>query len=148
MEAEIARIERRLQEWALGVERNRDQQNQRREAIDRKRQESAGYEQQREGLEAQLAEIQERLNGLRAERERMQQVAAEASAALAGLEERRRNAASTFEQTSRMVNGQQQRIAQIEQAMQSAGAERVRREEETAQLAAQPVRIEMPSVAR
>jgi chromosome segregation protein len=137
MESEIARIERRLQEWTLGVERNRDQQNQRREAIERKRQESARFEEQRAGLEAQLAEIQERLNGLRGERERVQQAAAEAAAALAGLEERRRNAASTFEQTSRMVNGQQQRIAQIEQTMQSAGAERVRREEETAQLAAQ-----------
>ena len=137
MEGEIARIERRLQEWALGVERNRDQQNQRREAIERKRQESAAFEQQREGLEANLAEIQEGLTGLRAERERIQQAAAEASAALAGLEERRRNAASGFEQTSRIINGHRQRIIQIEQTMQQAGAERVRREEETSQLSAQ-----------
>ena len=52
--------------WA---ERNRDAQNQRREAIERKQQESAAFEAEREGLEAQLAEIQERLDGLRAERE-------------------------------------------------------------------------------
>ncbi|GAC1421874.1 MAG: hypothetical protein NVSMB62_17230 [Acidobacteriaceae bacterium] len=137
MEAEIARIERRLQDWTVNAERNRDAQNQRREAIARKQQESAALEAQRAGLEGQLAEIQTRLDGLRGERERLQQAASEATAALAGLEERRRNAAATFEQTSRMVNGQRQRIAQIEQAMQSAGAERVRREEETAGLAGQ-----------
>ncbi|MDP9038290.1 MAG: chromosome segregation protein SMC, partial [Acidobacteriota bacterium] len=137
MESEIARIERRLQEWTLASERSRDAQAQRREAIARKQAEAAAFDAERVTLDGQLAEIQQRLEGLRGERERLQQAAAEASAALAGLEERRRNAAAAFEQTSRMVNGQRARIAQIEQAMQSAGAERVRREEETAALAAQ-----------
>jgi chromosome segregation protein len=69
----------------------------------------------------------------------VQQAAAEAAAALAGLEERRRNAAAAFEQTRRVADGQSARIAQIEQQMQSAGAEKVRREEETAELGAQHV---------
>jgi chromosome segregation protein len=69
----------------------------------------------------------------------LQQAAAEAAAALAGLEERRRNAAAAFEQTRRVADGQAARIGQIEQQMESAGAEKMRREEETAELAAQHV---------
>ena len=92
---------------------------------------------EREGLEAQLAELQGQLEGLRGQREALQQAAAEASAALAGLEERRRNAASNYEQTRRMAEAQGARIAQIEQQIESAGAEMVRREQETSELGAQ-----------
>jgi chromosome segregation protein len=139
MESETARIERRLQEWALASERNREARTQKQDLIARRQQEAAGFETERAGLETRLAELQEQLDRLRVERESLQQAAAEASAALAGLEERRRNAAATFEQTKRVADGQGQRIAQIEQQMQSAGAEKVRREEETTELAAQHV---------
>jgi chromosome segregation protein len=137
MEQETARIERRLQEWTLANERNRGARAQKQELIARRQQEAAAFESEREGLEAQLAELQQQLDGLRGQREALQQAAAEASAALAGLEERRRNAAANFEQTNRMVTGQGARIAQIEQQMEAAGAEKVRREQETAELATQ-----------
>ena len=136
MEQEIGRIERRLQEWTLATERNRGARGQKQELIERKQQEAAAFESEREGLEARLTELQQQLDGLRAERETLQQAAAEASAALAGLEERRRNAAANFEQTSRVVAGQNARIAQIEQQMEAAAAEQVRREQETGELAA------------
>jgi chromosome segregation protein len=139
MESETARIERRLQEWALASERNREARGQKQDLIARRQQEAAGFEAERAGLETRLAELQAQLDGLRAERESLQQAAAEAAAALAGLEERRRNAAATFEQTKRVADGQGQRITQIEQQMQAAGAEKVRREEETTELAAQHV---------
>jgi len=139
MESETARIERRLQEWALATERNREAQAQRQETIERMRQTAAGFEEERAALEMQLTELQQRLDGMRGERDGLQQAAAEASAALAGLEERRRNAAAAFEQTRRMADAQTARIAQIEQQMESAGAEKLRREEETAELAAQHV---------
>jgi chromosome segregation protein len=137
MEQETARIERRLQEWTLASERNRGARSQKQELIAQRQQEAAAFETERAGLESQLAELQQQLDGLRGQRERLQQAAAEASAALAGLEERRRNAAAGFEQTNRMVMGQTARIGQIEQQMESAGAEKVRREQETAELAAQ-----------
>jgi chromosome segregation protein len=137
MEQETARIERRLQEWTLASERNRDARARKQELISQKQQEAAAFESQREGLEAQLAELQQQLDGLRSQREALQQAAAEASAALAGLEERRRNAAASFEQTNRMVSAQNNRIAQIEQQMEAAGAEKVRREQETTELAGQ-----------
>jgi chromosome segregation protein len=139
MEQETARIERRLQEWMLAGERNHGARAQKQELIARRQQEAAAFETEREGLEAQLAELQGQLEGLRAQREGLQQAAAEASAALAGLEERRRNAAASFEQTRRMADAQGARIAQIEQQMEAAGAEKVRREQETTELAAQHV---------
>jgi chromosome segregation protein len=139
MESETSRIERRLSEWALATERNREARGQKHEAIARAQQAAAAIEQERVAAEARVAEMQERLITLRTEREQMQQAAAEAAAALAGLEERRRNAASGFEQTNRVVTGQTQRIAQLEQQLQSASGEKVRREEETATLAAQHV---------
>jgi chromosome segregation protein len=137
MEQETARIERRLQEWALASERNREARTQKQDLIARRQQESAGFESEREELEAQLAELQAQLDGLRAERESLQQAAAEASAALAGLEERRRNAAANYEQTRRMAEAHGTRIAQIEQQLDAAGVEKVRREQETAELGAQ-----------
>ncbi len=137
MESETARIERRLHEWTLAGERNREARAQKQETIERRRQEAAVFEAEREGLEMQLVELQQQLNGLREQREALQQAAAEAAAALAGLEERRRNAAANCEQTQRMFDGQAGRIAQIEQQMEAASAERLRREQETSELAAQ-----------
>ncbi|MDQ2832445.1 MAG: chromosome segregation protein SMC [Acidobacteriota bacterium] len=137
MESEVARIERRLQDWALTSERNRDARGQKAELISRRQQEAAAFENERTTLEASLAALQEQLDELRIGREELQQSAAAASAALAGLEERRRNAAANFEQTTRLYNGQDKRIQQLEQQLSSAGAERVRREEETAALAVQ-----------
>ncbi len=137
MEAEVARIESRLQDWALTNERNRDARNQKSELIARRQQEASAFENERTTLEASLVALQEQLDELRGRREELQQAAATAAAALAGLEERRRNAAANFEQTTRLYNGQNQRIQQLDQQLAAAGAEKLRREEETAALAIQ-----------
>jgi len=137
MESEVARIERRLQDWALTSERNRDARNQKADLIARRQQEAAAFENERVTLETNLTALQEQLDQLRSRREELQQVAATASAALAGLEERRRNAAANFEQTNRIYNGQSQRIQQLAQQLEASAAEKLRREEETAALAVQ-----------
>ena len=67
--------------------------------------------------------------------------AATAAAALAGLEERRRNAQSNYEQTTRLFNGQRQRIDQLDQQLGAAASEKLRREEETGTLAVQKEEI-------
>jgi chromosome segregation protein len=137
MESEVARIERRLQDWVLTNERNRDARNQKADLIARRQQEATAFENERTTLEVNLAALQQQLDELRAQREELQQAAAAAAAALAGLEERRRNAAANFDQTTRLYNGQNQRIQQLDQQLAAAGAERLRREEETAALAIQ-----------
>jgi chromosome segregation protein len=135
MESEVSRIERRLQDWALTSERNRDARTQKSDLIARRQQEAAAFENERSTLEASLAALQEQTEDLRGRREELQQAAAAASASLAGLEERRRNAAANFEQTTRLHNSQNQRIQQLEQQLTSADTEKNRREEETAALA-------------
>jgi chromosome segregation protein len=137
MESEVARIERRLQDWALTSERNRDARNQKADLIARRQQEATAFENERITLETNLTALQEQLDQLRSRREELHQAAAAASAALAGLEERRRNAAANFEQTNRIYNGQSQRIQQLEQQLEASAAEKLRREEETAALAVQ-----------
>jgi chromosome segregation protein len=137
IEAETARIDRRLQEWLLSTERNRDARNQKAELIARRQQEATAFENERATLEAGLADLNTQLEGLRAQREQLQQEASSAAAALAGLEERRRNAAANFEQTTRLCNSQHQRIEQLTQQLANAGAEKLRREEETTALATQ-----------
>ena len=137
MESETARIERRLQEWSLATERNRDTRSQKADLIAKKQHEAASIDGERTTLESQLAVLQEKLAVLRGRREELQQQAAQASAALAGLEERRRNAQANFDQTQRLYNGQNQRIQQLEQQLAAAGAEKLRREEEIATLAAE-----------
>ncbi len=137
MEAEAGRLERRLGEWQLALARNKDQRGAREELIGRKRAEAERLEAERAGMEDGVAELTTRLATLRAEREELQAAASAANAALAGLEERRRNAGANAERTERLFGGQQQRISQIEGGINSAQAEKVRREEENATLAAQ-----------
>ena len=137
MESETARIERRLQEWQLSTERNRDGRNAKADLIARKEIEAAAFEAEHATHEATVAGLQATLNDLRQQREELGAAAAEAAAQLAGLEERRRNAQANFDQTTRLVNTQGARIAQIDAGLASAAAEKLRREEETAALSGQ-----------
>ncbi|SDF07569.1 chromosome segregation protein SMC [Terriglobus roseus] len=137
MESEAARIERRLADWSLHTERNRDARTQRQELIERKQAEAAQLTAEREAIEVRINEAMLRTDDLRRAREEAQSAAAAAAAALAGLEERRRNASSNFEQNERMRNTTQQRIHHLEGQNAGATAEQARREEETVALQAQ-----------
>jgi chromosome segregation protein len=137
MDSEAQRIERRLQDWQLTNERNRDARAQKAALIERLQESAAKLDAERAALESGLADLQQELGNLREQRELFQQAAAEASAALAGLEERRRNAAANLEQTTRLFNTQNGRIQQLAQQLGHASAERQRREEETSALAQQ-----------
>jgi chromosome segregation protein len=141
IEAEAQRLERRLQDWQLNIERNRDARTQKEDQIAQRQDQAAALDAERSALEVTLAELQEQLGAMRAQREELQQAAAAAAAALAGLEERRRNAAANLDQTTRLYNTQQQRIQQLTQQLEQAAAERLRREEETSQLAIQQEEI-------
>ncbi len=137
MESEAARIERRLQDWQLTTERNRDQRQARQELIERRQREAGDLEVQHAALDAGFHELQARLVDLRQKRDGVREAAAAALATLAGLEERRRNAQANVDQTSRLLSGQRQRMQQVEAQLASASGERQRREQETAELAIQ-----------
>ncbi len=137
LEGEVQRITRRMSEWELSISRNNDARKQKEDLIDRRQQEAASFEAQRNAAELTVADLQQQLEGLRRQREELQSAAAAASAALAGLEERRRNAAANLEQTTRLYNNQNQRIQQIDAQLTAAVSEKQRREEETIALSAQ-----------
>jgi len=137
IEAEVARLDRRILEWQLSFARNGDARKQKEDLIARRQEEAASLEAQRSAAELKLADLHVQLERLRRQREELQAAAATAAAALAGLEERRRNATANFEQTTRLYNGQSQRIQQIDHQLAAASAEKQRREEETAVLATQ-----------
>ena len=137
MDSEAQRIERRLQDWQLSSERNRDQRNSKTDLIARKRTEAEAADRDHQALEATLADLQQQVADLRTQREQLQSAAATAAATAAGIEERRRNAQANFDQTHRLLQAQQTRLQQLEAQLAMAGAERSRREEETSTLAAQ-----------
>ncbi len=137
MESETARIERRLQDWMLATDRNRDARNQKTDLIAARQDQATALEAERTTLESSLADITAHVEALRTQREQLQQAASAASAALAGLEERRRNAQANYEQTTRLYTAQQTRITQLDQQLVSAATEKLRREEETTTLALQ-----------
>ncbi len=141
METDAQRLDRRLQEWAISTERNRDQRNSRADLIERRRSEAASLDAEHQALEANLADLQKSLGELRLHREHLQQAAAAAAATLAGIEERRRNAQANFDQTSRLVVGQANRLAQIQQQLTAGAAEKQRREEEQTTLGAQHTQL-------
>ena len=134
MDSEAARIERRLADWSLHSERNRDSRAGKQDLIERKQQEATQLTAEREAIDTRVNEAVLRIEDLRRQREEVQSAAAAASAALAGLEERRRNASANFEQNERMRNTTQQRIHHLEGQNAGAAAEQARREEENIQL--------------
>lgn len=136
LEAEVGRLERRLNEWTLQAERNTAAQAEKSEWLTQRREEVERHEQQRVQFEQQLNEAQGSLETLRLARDAAQQQMSAASIELAGLEERRRGAVSSSERLDRMVGGLEQRVRQLEQMISSGDAEQKQRvvEQERLQL--------------
>ncbi len=137
MDSESQRIERRLQDWQLSSERNRDQRNAKTDLVARKRSEAEAADHEHQALEASLADLQQQVADHRAKREQLQAAAAAAAVVAAGIEERRRNAQANFDQTNRILQTQENRLQQLDAQLATAAAERARREEETSTLTAQ-----------
>lgn len=137
MDAEVQRLERRLQEWNLQTERNRDARSTKQRFIEQKREEIACHESAHAGAEKSLEEIQQQVEELRAAREGIQQEATQMSAELAGLEERRRGAEAAFARIDSMYGDLGRRVSQLEQQLAAANAEEQQRVQENELLAVQ-----------
>ncbi len=137
MEAEVKRLDQRLQTWALESERNKDARAARHEKIAQLRDETQRYEQEHREAEKRLAESQQDVDAKRAAREERQQSAALLIAELAGLEERKRGAEASFARIDRIYADLGQRNAQLEQQIAAAAAEESQRSRENEELAVQ-----------
>ena len=136
MEAEVQRIDRRLQEWHLQAGRNKDAREAKRAAIDQKREETVRLEAEHSTAEHELDTQQAALASMRQTREGLQQQAAQLTAELAGFEERRRGAEASFQRIDRLHADLVRRVESIEQQRAAASAEREQRIRESETLAA------------
>ncbi len=127
MEMEVQRLERRLQEWTLQSERNRDARHGKAAFLEQRRDEAQRFEAEHQAAESAIEEMQRAVAELRAARDLAQQEAAQLSAQLAGLEERRRGAEAAFARIDRMYRDLENRVAQINQQLAAAGAEQEQR---------------------
>ena len=134
MESEVQRLERRLQDWTLQNERNKDARAAKQTFIEQKREEEQSLVAKQVAVEAGLSELQQSVEELRLAREEAQQQAAQISAELAGLEERRRGAQSAFERVDRMFADLMQRVNHNEHQLAAASAEQRQRMLENEQL--------------
>ena len=141
MESEAQRLNRRLQDWQLATERNRDQRNSKTDLIAQRRSEGELADHEHQALESSLGDLQKQLDELRQRRDLLQQASSSAAASLAALEERRRNAQGNFDQTNRLLLAQQSRLQQLDTQLAAAAAEKLRREEETSALAGQHTKL-------
>ena len=136
MEMEVQRLERRLNDWALESERNRDARAGKESFLEQRREEAVRLESEQRQAEAGIEELQRKVIELRTARDLAQQEAAQISAELAGLEERRRGAEQAFARIDRMFRELEARVAQIEQQLAAAKAEQEQRARENEQLVA------------
>jgi chromosome segregation protein len=136
MEAEVQRIDRRLNDWTMQAARNKDARESKAAAIDQKRDEVERLEAERKQAEAGLDTQQAELANLRQNRESLQQEAARITAELAGLEERRRGAEAAFQRIDRLHADLERRVQVIEQQRTAAESEREQRIRESTSLAA------------
>jgi chromosome segregation protein len=136
MEMEVQRLERRLQEWTLESERNRDARGAKETFLEQRRDEAVRIEGEHQSAEAGLEALQRSVTELRTNRDLAQQEAAQLSAELAGLEERSRGAEQAFARIDRMYRELEARVAQITQQLAAAKAEQEQRGRENEQLVA------------
>jgi chromosome segregation protein len=141
MEAEVQRVDRRLQEWTMQSARNKDARAAKHAIIEQKREETRRLEAEHAQAEAALDDLQGKLSALRQAREALQQEAAQVTAELAGLEERRRGAEAAFQRIERLHADLERRVVSIEQQRTGAAAEREQRIRETAELVARGVEL-------
>ncbi len=141
MDAEVARLDRRRNDWIIQGERNKDLRAVRHGVIEEKREEVARLESEHAAAEAKSGELQRNMEDLRRGREEAQQQAAAISAQLAGLEERSRGAEAAFTRIDRMYGDLERRVNQLEQQLASAQAEQEQRARENEQLSVERERL-------
>ncbi len=127
LEAEVGRLERRLQEATLNSERIHNSHAEKLAWVEARREEAEQHEARRAEFERQIADAHNALDGLRSARDTAQHAASTAAAELAGIEERRRGAAASAERLARMVEELRRRVQALNGQIESAIAEQRQR---------------------
>ena len=115
MEAEVQRIERRLQEWTLQAARNKEAREAKHAAIEQKREEAVRLETEHKQPKRPGNQQQAELAKMRQSARRCSRKQRKLTAELAGLEERRRGAEAGFQRIDRLHADLERRVLAIEQ---------------------------------
>jgi chromosome segregation protein len=135
LQLEITRTAERLETCSGELQRLRTDREEQVNLMSLRRSELAELQQRREELERMASAANEELAALREGREQAAQNASQHLARVATLEERHRAAAAVLERIGSLVADVSERVGSLRREIESAAAERVRRETENEQLA-------------
>lgn len=139
LDTEMSRLRERLGNYERELQRVSSERQNREAFIAERQQELEQHEERRAQLEAESAAAQEHVQELRTARDAAAQAASEVMARVAGLEERRRAAAGSLARIQSMVSEVTNRISSLKGQLEGAAAEKVQREQENENIAAQLV---------
>ena len=142
LNTELGRVRERLDVSERELGRLAGERQEQESLVASRQAELSAIEEKRAQLGLQTADGQERLAGLRAQRDAAAQVASQRAARVATLEERHRSAATLLERIQTLVGEMRERAATLQAQMESASAEIAQRQSENQQLAEQLVEFE------
>jgi len=142
LESEFARASERLQASGQELQRLEAERTEKGALLDQLRMQIGGSEQKRIELENLAAAGQQQLSGLRTRRDQAAQDASQRLARVATLEERHRSAAAGLERLDSLVTEMIERVVALRLHIESAAAEKLRRETENQELAIRLVDLE------
>jgi chromosome segregation protein len=142
LDSEMTRVSERLNVAEKELRRVAADRDEQQRLIVAHQLEIANLEQRRAELENLTANAQEQLASLRSTRDSAAQNASQRMASVATLEERHRSAASVLQRIESLVAEMAERLRSLQSQIDSSGAEKIKRETENEQIAAQLVEFE------
>ncbi len=142
LESEFARASERLQASGQELQRLEAERTEKGALLDQLQMQIAEAEQKRIELENLAAAGQQQLSGLRTRRDQAAQDASQRLARVATLEERHRSATVGLERLDSLVTEMIERVVALRLHIESAAAEKLRRETENQELAIRLVDLE------
>ncbi|MFY9560836.1 MAG: chromosome segregation protein SMC [Terriglobales bacterium] len=142
LNTELSRVRERLDVSESELRRLAGERQEQESLVASRQAELSTIEEKRAQFEMQTVSGQERLAGLRTQRDAAAQVASQRASRVAALEERHRSAATLLERIETLVAEMRERATTLQAQMESASAEIAQRQNENQQLAEQLVEFE------
>ena len=142
LDSEMARVNERLHTCQGELRRLSGERTELEEVIDARQTQMAAAQRERTDLERTAASAQEQLACLRERRDLAASNASRHLARVATLEERHRAAAAGLERIEALVSEMRERVHSLQSQIESSAAEKLQRETENQQIAAQLLELE------
>jgi chromosome segregation protein len=137
LDSEMARVNERLSTCQGELRRLSGERTELEEVLDSRKTQMAAAQQKQTDLEQLATSAQEQLGGLRERRDQAANSASQHLARVATLEERHRAASAGLERIEALVSEIRERVHSLQSQIESSAAEKLQRESENQQIAAQ-----------